>query len=371
MKYKTYTLAAMFILAFPLVAQANAGTPLMWATTLHMVFGNAIIGIIEGLLLGLIFRTSKWKAILILIAANYVSAWFGGAFIIGNLANQVSVNIENVQYWFWRFTFLAFLITLFVEFPFILFAIRKIKHALIKSIIATVLLHCISYSLLLGWYWGASGTSMMAELDVVSVAQMQVPEGYNLYYIAPDGNSILRADLTGKTLEKIKEVASPHRSDRLFARLRDEEIYDLFIHMDSDKRFQEKEELILKSFSSLAPVDRRIAEGHSKDPSGTWFNFGTVPKLATESDWEYSTGFWPVEGIRGGSKKEKSRFHFSLETPFVSWSVRNATHIKGDFVVFQLGDDQICILHPQAKQIALITRGKGPIVAEAKKPRLE
>ncbi len=32
-------------------ALANAGTPLIWAGILHLVFGNAIIGIGEGILL--------------------------------------------------------------------------------------------------------------------------------------------------------------------------------------------------------------------------------------------------------------------------------------------------------------------------------
>ena len=55
---------------FPSTASANAGTPLMWASMLHLVFGNAIIGLIEGLLLARLFKCSKRKSILTLIAAN-------------------------------------------------------------------------------------------------------------------------------------------------------------------------------------------------------------------------------------------------------------------------------------------------------------
>ena len=36
------------VLALPMVAMANAGTPLMWAGMLHLLFGNALIGIFEG-----------------------------------------------------------------------------------------------------------------------------------------------------------------------------------------------------------------------------------------------------------------------------------------------------------------------------------
>lgn len=39
------------LLAGTTVVLANAGTPLMWAGMLHLVIGNAIIGIAEGALL--------------------------------------------------------------------------------------------------------------------------------------------------------------------------------------------------------------------------------------------------------------------------------------------------------------------------------
>ena len=35
-------------------------------------------------------------------------------------------------------------------------------------------------------------------------------------------------------------------------------------------------------------------------------------------------------------------------------------------MVFQLGGDQICIMDPQKRKIAMIAKGKGPIVAEPK-----
>ena len=82
--------------ATPIAAHANAGTPLMWATMLHLFFGNAIIGILEGLLLAVFFRLPKGKTIFLLIAANYASAWLGGLFIIGGLADQISITLANV-----------------------------------------------------------------------------------------------------------------------------------------------------------------------------------------------------------------------------------------------------------------------------------
>ena len=46
----------------PRVAHANMGTALMWAPIFHLLFGNVIIGLGEGLALGFLFRVGKWKA---------------------------------------------------------------------------------------------------------------------------------------------------------------------------------------------------------------------------------------------------------------------------------------------------------------------
>jgi hypothetical protein len=42
---------------------ANAGTALMWAGMLHLVIGNALIGLLEGVLLGRSFGVPSGKAI--------------------------------------------------------------------------------------------------------------------------------------------------------------------------------------------------------------------------------------------------------------------------------------------------------------------
>lgn len=69
------------LICIPLTVRADAGTPLMWAGMLHMVFGNAIIGIFEGLILAWIFKLRKGICVLVMIPANYFSAWIGGLYL--------------------------------------------------------------------------------------------------------------------------------------------------------------------------------------------------------------------------------------------------------------------------------------------------
>lgn len=364
-------LTLLLFLCLPSIAYANAGTPLMIGGFLYMFIGNALIGIFEGVLLWLLGRALVVKSILLMILANYVSAW-GGACIIGCFVRQTPMTIENVQFWFWMFVLITFLLTLVIEFPFVLLVLRKTEHMLRKSLWITLVINAVSYIFIFGWYWMLSGTGMITDLDVVSAKEMQAPAGYDLYYISQDGKSVVKTDLSGKVSKKIKAINAPNGNDRLFVRPSQETVeqsYNLFLYHHHYEPENCKEELIVERFSPSSPLDRALSKNPDNAPERTWENFGPVPQLNTSGEWKYFAGFWEVAGIRGKNSQDGSQFHFSLETPFITWAVRNATHIEGDFVIFQLDRKQICILNPQTKKIALIAHGKGPVVAEAKEPK--
>ena len=201
-------------------------------------------------------------------------------------------------------------------------------------------------------------------LQVVPASDLGNQENYALYFVDHGGNQIIRSNLTGNYQITIQQVSAPHRNDRLFVRQNTSRGYDLFLHLDADQREDVQEKLIQSNFAFLVPIDSRIAEGHDKNASGTWFNFGSAPSLAVESEWEVYTGFWPMEGIRGVNNKTEDTFSYSLETPLASWTVRNATLINDNRVVMQLGEEQMCILDHLQKKSALIARGKGPVVVK-------
>ena len=53
MKRNAFLLALLLLIATPALAWANAGSPVMIAGALHLLFGNFLIGVVEGLALGL------------------------------------------------------------------------------------------------------------------------------------------------------------------------------------------------------------------------------------------------------------------------------------------------------------------------------
>jgi hypothetical protein len=93
-------------------------------------------------------------------------------------------------------------------------------------------------------------------------------------------------------------------------------------------------------------------------------NFGQAPRLAEAktSDWEFSSGFWAGEGIRATNESTGQHVRIAYETMFGQWYMRNATHLPGDLVVFQMGRDQVCVWDVEARKVALLARGRGPVV---------
>jgi hypothetical protein len=77
--------------------------------------------------------------------------------------------------------------------------------------------------------------------------------------------------------------------------------------------------------------------------------------------WRFHAGYWPVEGLYGENSQSGASVYFSLETPFASWAVRNATQLPNGTVVFQLGSRQICVVDPETKRTALLGFGRGPV----------
>jgi hypothetical protein len=340
------------LVCIPLTARADAGTPLMWAGILHLVFGNAIIGVFEGLLLAWSFKLRTGLCVLVMIPANYFSAWVGGLFLNHEITTRLPFDLYNAWHWIWTMVLVTFFLTLLLEWPFVILCFFKQPDKIKRSLRGNLLVNSVSYILLFGWYWKASGTTLYTKMNIVQPQAMTFSQEGSIYFIS-ETNGVCQFDLKSGQIKKVCSLGTT-RNDRLFVKAStfDTNNWDI---LDTAKK---------TLVSSNLPV---VAASYSRDNTvggdeGTWFNFGEAAELAEKSDWNYSTGFWPIEGLRGENQKTGERIYFSLETPFVAWNIRNATHLPGDFVVFQLGEDQICLLETTTKKITLLARGQGPVV---------
>ena len=193
----------MIVLAFfPTVAYADAGTPIMWASAFHLVLGNAVIGVAEGLILAFLFRLKRAPCVAIMIAANYFSAWVGGVFLIPAITASLDLDLYNAWRWLWYMVAITYFFTLLLEWPFVALWFRKTDGWFRKSIWGSLVVQSASYLALFGWYWAASGTSLYTDLVVVQPSAISLPEIAMLYYIDDHDGDVYARDLGQRKRER-------------------------------------------------------------------------------------------------------------------------------------------------------------------------
>lgn len=282
----------------------------MWTGILHLLFGNLVLGYVEAGLLTRLFGVPRGRSLVVLILANYASAWAGALLLVNRLSRYSGITIENVQLWLGIFAVLAFMLTLLIEYPFFWGLLRQHQQAIQTAFKATLLIHGISYLLLLGWYGMNSQTSLLTQLNRVPATQLQADGSYTLYYLSPDETQAFRSDLSGANPEEIE------RAD----------------------------------FDALTNQTKQ--------------SFGPVSKLTETTDWDFYANVFAGGGLSGYNRITQARIQVALETPFAFWAISHVTHLAGDLLVLQVGQDQICLLHPETRSIALIVRGKHPVVTK-------
>jgi hypothetical protein len=361
--HSTHLFLLLALLVFPQHAMANAGTPLMWAGMLHLVFGNALIGVGEGLLLVWLFKTSIPKSVLVMIAANYFSAWFGGLYIGAAIVRELPLDLNNGWRWFWIMVVATYCMTLVLEWPFIAWCFRGAQDWWRRSLKATLVTQSASYIVLFGWYWMASGTSLYTQMNIVKPADLSLPESVLVYFIDPADGNAYRSHLSGTDRQKVYELHSTNSNDRLFARpnAADSNRWDLAARLGTTNINEAYFVNILTNLNVEATSN--CYSFYADSIMGTWRNFGRAQKLgsATNSQWQFESGVYPIEGLLAKNTSTTNKFRFAYETPFGQWRVRNAVHLPSDIVLFQLGEDQICVFDPENKKVALLWHGRGPV----------
>lgn len=349
------------IVSFPQYAQANAGTPLMWAAGFHLVIGNALIGIGEGILLTWLFSAPLFKSIPLMIIANYFSAWIGKLYICDTIVQKLPTDLNNGWKWFWIMVIATYCMTLILEWPFIALCLRGTQRWLRRSLLASLVLQSVSYALVFGWYWMASGTSLYTKMVVVAPTDMSLPESVFVFFISPTDGNVYKRQLIGRAEEKIFDLHSNDLDDRLYFRANriDANRWDLLVHNENKGGHVD----VLTNLLVKAAPEWPSSDIAYPRIEGTAFNFGKPQRLGVSMNnpWEFYVGYWPVEGLWASNKSTNESVHFSYETPFGAWAVRNAVHLPSDKVLFQLGTEQICVFDPVRRQVALLWHGRGPV----------
>lgn len=331
------------IFAVPVVAIANAGTPLMWTGCCWLLLGNYAIGLLEtwvasrasGLQL-----SARW-----IVIGNYVSALFG--LLLVWICN------ENVDLTFAGFKALAamwliaFLGSIAVEAWFFGKAAKQLNESL-KCWRASFIANIASYALLIPWTLIVGPTSFWRELIVVPARDLPSLGG-RVYYLDDDLKSIrsIRLDGSDGRLEK-------HLTERAET-----------VSVDPSKDGR-KAELVLndqKTLGTLGIANQAAILGVDSDGDADRFRpgwpMGGRPYRIEPKGTYVMDLFWPAFGLRYHVRGIKRTY--ALETPVAKASWHDYTLLPNGHVVAGI-NGWVVLLVPEKNRIAVLGRGLSPSV---------
>ena len=359
MKKVTSALAFIIVLS-PGLAMANAGTPLALATFFHLLVGNFLLGLLEGAILARAFKLRRRRCIGLMIIANYFSA-LAGWFILYEVHLGWTPDLYNALRFFWTLVFIAYALTLLLEWPFVALCLRGAPHWFAKSLKGSVIIQTISYLLLFALFWPLSNTDLYTHFTRVPPGRVALPADVYVFYVSKmDGNVYCRSALSGATKVsdlKSTEVAAVDYSLHIRQSAKGKsESWDLVAVPKENDRWG-------KGTIIVVP---RIMEN---PPQSVWQQYEKsriAPARigsATQSAWEF---LWdrPIggKGAFGGSNKQKREdLYVGYDTPVFGWDIWRPIHLPGDKILFQLGRDQLCLLDVETRQLALWERGHGAV----------
>jgi hypothetical protein len=336
-----------------LLTLANAGTPLIWASLCVLLVGNIGIGLLEALLLRVLFKAEinpGW-----LIGANYGSMAVG-ALIVGEYGHSGPGATDPFQYAMptvFLFWLIAFLVTIVVEWPIFSIAAGRFGFR-VRGLVFSVWINTLSYVVISLLAVLLCQTSAVSQTQLVSATSLQVPPGW-VYYLSPDSQELRRVRTDGSQDSHVGRVEVKESLGGSWTRLTVE-----------SRKGNKRGSLYLRTSRAATLMRANIAEpgtfataaSRLDDDSYLLGNitFGSDSSLA----WTYPAGayngFWAAEGLTINGKR------YAFDTPFLMIRWRSVT-VLPDRKILAVFGDQVVLFDPQTGRIAVLARGHGPALA--------
>jgi len=384
-KFFLLALGAMVLTAAP--AHANMPTSLLFSEAFHLLAGNAVLGILEGIVVGLLIRGRIGPAIGWMLLANYISALLGVV-----LLNQVSLAwaawvlgppLEHIRSLTILFTLLFFALTYAIEWPLCRLAVGDRPKRGAWTTRANLAAHVVSYLLLVPFYVSQSQTRLLDHLKAAPVAAISAADPVWIYYLDPSGHTRrMRSDGAHNEPVAAEPVTQPEFA-WLKAKSTGKNRWDLVEgrseKLQSFQEFKADQEgrVLLRGSPGDAGVQERML-------SYGGFNYywrvmgpsqEAVPRTGCCSDTvdlrAPDTGNWDVcadrfswYGLmvksRANPVADRDALHLGLETPFFAWVSRCPNVLPSGQVIYQLAD-QIVLVDLDRRLIGFLVRGTGPL----------
>lgn len=353
-----------------LIVLGNMGTPLMWMGCGHLVFLNLLLGLGEGSLLARWGKTPRPRAIWLMIAANYISAWLGYLVLpplLGWLGHDLGSGplLYRVEWVLVAAVGVAVVVTIVLEAPFVVLALRRSPRSVGQRVGAAVWVQLVSYTLLILMYLLISPMSVITRCERVrDLTKLNPPAEAWVYF--EYGESVWRSRLDGSGREHVMGMPGFSRQDDwwdggLWARMSEEEgLVEILRSMRGGSTIVGRVE-----YSVIG--DRSEHQG-SEGPATTW----SVDFRPVEARPDLYTAFPLAEmGLvhrewysSGDERFTRDIFAVNFANPLMRWRAGYPTILPGGLVVFELGGQ--VMLMDKERRIGVIAEGRSPVVVMEK-----
>lgn len=359
MRRKITVVISLFA-ALPCIARADVGTPLVWAGAFHMILGNALIGLGEGYILARVFKLALRRCLWLLVIANYFSAWLG-TFIVDALSSWWTLDIYNALRVSLELIFITYVFTLILEWPFVALAFKGTGRWFSRSIKASLLIQTLSYLVLFGGYWLVSGKTLYTEMAIIPPEQVRLPENVQIFYIADTDGHVHQCSRTHSDTN-IFSLGFTNVADslRLQESKGDTNSWDLVATRGWSHETDEAL-IVIPGIINGPPKSALVTRQYWLTQQ--YWGWGTAPQIgsATNSPWHFGWSHWTDLGFWGRNRTTGEHLSVSYGTPVMGWHVWRVIQLPEDKVLFQLGDNQLCILDIATKRVGILARGHGPV----------
>ena len=343
----------ILLLLFTLIPQtlsANAGTALMWVPIMQLIFGNILIGVFEGIIISVTFKTKWIRSVLIMISGNYVSWLIGNGviYLFQNALIDSLFKLDNVFALWILSLIILYLLTVLIELPFFRWSFAKNNRLWSRSWKLSLIINAVTYTIMIFIYLSVSKYSFFTDLKI-DQSLLNNKTKFELFYTFKGDiyKGLIKQNISG---DKIFHIPNTIKYPNL--KLNEDSInqsIDLYVVNYYGDTF-----LFQKSF---VESDNKIYYPNIYEK----YNLINADFRDTaHRDWKASAGGWAIDGITFRDN-DKTKQNYGFEVPWMFWVIGNVS-ILNDSEVICIINDRIIILNKDSKKVAFITKGNDYLI---------
>ena len=341
---KRKTIIIVLLILIPQLIFANAGTALMWVQIYHLIFGNLVLGLIEGVLLRFMFKADLKRASIIMILSNYTS-WIIGTILISLLQNTLIDKTFDLEYvypaWIVSLILLYFL-TVFIETGFIYWIFKKTIR-FTRTILFSLAINTLTYIIMITFYLLSSGFNVFTDLEIDQSILNNRTEKHVFYLLN-------RSDKTVSKYSLDSQLISNHidfKSDNKYPILKLEpDTIDRKVRLAVDLR---NGDMLIIDSTFCQFSDTTYYGVFTKN---YWFNAMTDFRLLEDRTWTAHGGDWAIQGLRIKENNELID-KYAFEVPWMYWGISDVSILNNHELIFNI-NGRVVLLDIEAKKIAFL-----------------